>query len=130
MEAGELGCFCTIRPAIFVVANVARINNMHNKGVPWNNITVHVGRIATKDELLSCLAEKLSFPDYFGYNWDALYDCLSDLSWLAFRNITIVHDEEFRLPGPELKIYRELLEEAVKSWELSGELTLNVFWQT
>lgn len=27
----------------------------------------------------SYLKEQLSFPDYYGYNLDALYDCLTDL---------------------------------------------------
>ncbi len=34
-----------------------------------------------KNELLATIAETLAFPDYFGKNWDALYDCLTDLSW-------------------------------------------------
>jgi len=32
----------------------------------------------TKDDLLSRLAEALSFPQWFGRNWDALNDSLSD----------------------------------------------------
>ncbi|MFJ3584594.1 barstar family protein [Streptomyces sp. NPDC090127] len=27
--------------------------------------------------------EVLKFPDYFGWNWDAFYDCLRDLRWLS-----------------------------------------------
>ncbi|MCZ7655132.1 MAG: barstar family protein [Rhodocyclaceae bacterium] len=30
--------------------------------------------------LFECLATTLKFPDWFGHNWDALADCLSDLS--------------------------------------------------
>lgn len=35
-----------------------------------------------KDELLTRLAAALHFPAWFGQNWDALDDCLRDLSWL------------------------------------------------
>lgn len=31
--------------------------------------------------LLARLSEALGFPDWFGGNWDALADCLADLSW-------------------------------------------------
>ncbi|MFE9364308.1 barstar family protein [Streptomyces sp. NPDC006978] len=27
--------------------------------------------------------ETLKFPDYFGWNWHAFYDCLRDLQWLS-----------------------------------------------
>lgn len=33
----------------------------------------------TKNKMLSYIAEELSFPDYFGNNLDALYDCLTDV---------------------------------------------------
>jgi hypothetical protein len=42
-------------------------------------IATHQG----KDALLASMAKALSFPDWFGANWDALEDCLTDLSWLA-----------------------------------------------
>lgn len=32
-----------------------------------------------RDALFTALAEALPLPDYFGRNWDALADCLSDL---------------------------------------------------
>jgi RNAse (barnase) inhibitor barstar len=28
------------------------------------------------------IAASLSFPAWFGFNWDALFDCLADLQWL------------------------------------------------
>ena len=35
--------------------------------------------IATKQALHEALAQALSFPDWYGHNLDALYDCLTDL---------------------------------------------------
>jgi hypothetical protein len=38
---------------------------------------------ATNTRLLAALAEAMQFPAYFGYNWDAVDECLADLgSWL------------------------------------------------
>ncbi len=34
-----------------------------------------------KDAALARIAQALGFPDWFGGNWDALADCLRDLSW-------------------------------------------------
>lgn len=43
----------------------------------------HVARPARdKKGQIAAIAEALSFPDWFGHNLDALYDSLTDLSWL------------------------------------------------
>lgn len=34
-----------------------------------------------KAGLLTALGTALAFPDYYGANWDALEECLNDLSW-------------------------------------------------
>lgn len=34
-----------------------------------------------KDAALRRIAQALEFPEWFGGNWDALADCLGDLSW-------------------------------------------------
>lgn len=40
------------------------------------------GHPTDKMSTMDAIAVALSFPDYFGRNLDALYDCLTDLSWL------------------------------------------------
>lgn len=42
-------------------------------------ITLDCRGIADKDQLHAALAQALAFPDWYGGNLDALYDCLTDL---------------------------------------------------
>ncbi|MGX7827053.1 barstar family protein [Actinokineospora sp. 24-640] len=38
--------------------------------------------VHTRLDFYDAVAETLRFPEWFGHNLDALYDCLTDLSWL------------------------------------------------
>lgn len=42
---------------------------------------VNLVKVRSKASLLAALAKALNLPDWFGRNWDALQDCLTDLSW-------------------------------------------------
>lgn len=68
-----------------------------------------------KEKLLSVLATKLRFPSYFGHNWDALEECLRDLSWLGDqRRVVIVHEAfPFSAAGDALATYQSILADAV-----------------
>jgi hypothetical protein len=41
-----------------------------------------LGPTTSKDEFLAHAAEVFEFPEWFGGNWDAFYDSLTDLEWL------------------------------------------------
>ncbi len=49
-------------------------------GARWTGIALLQAR--GKRAVLNAFARSLQFPDSFGGNWDALADCLQDLSWL------------------------------------------------
>jgi hypothetical protein len=38
------------------------------------------------------IARVMQFPAYFGHNWDAVYDCLTDLNWLPAAGYVLLLD--------------------------------------
>ena len=52
-------------------------------------------KFADKAQLLKTSARRLGFPDWFGDNWDALEDCLTDLSWReAPAHVLLIEERE------------------------------------
>jgi hypothetical protein len=74
--------------------------------------------ISIKMELLAAVAGGLAFPGYFGWNWDALDECLRDLSWIESpRQIVLVHNDIPLVADSEDRaIYLAILRDAVQSW--------------
>ena len=69
---------------------------------------------ATRAGFFQDIARALHFPDYFGRNWDAVYDCLTDLNWLPAAGYVLVVDgfDQLATNDPEqwdigLKVLRE-----------------------
>ena len=42
---------------------------------------VDLGKARNKEDLLEKIGRAMAFPEWFGHNWDALYDCLLDMGW-------------------------------------------------
>lgn len=73
----------------------------------------------TKAGLLGEFARVLDFPSYFGKNWDAFEDCLTDLHWLpAPGYLFIMTEAEQVLPDhdEEYGTFIKILEESGKMW--------------
>jgi len=60
-------------------------------------------KIHNKTTLLNQTAEIFKFPSYFGHNWDALYDCITNLKWMDKNGAVIIFSdtEHFRLAAPD-----------------------------
>jgi RNAse (barnase) inhibitor barstar len=65
--------------------------------------------------LMAEFALVLRFPTYFGKNWDALSDCLTDLSWLddTRSHFVVAIDHWDYCASP---ILQEILQETVTLW--------------
>lgn len=73
----------------------------------------------TKRGLFGAFAEALRFPDYFGRNWDAFWECINDLSWLkATGYLLIVSDAEMLLArnDGDYKTFISIMTDAGKAW--------------
>jgi hypothetical protein len=79
---------------------------------------------AGSDPILA-IARALDFPEWFGGNWDALEDCLGDLSWRHSPG-TVLVIRNF-VPGDELGILIDILGATARFWQEQGESFVAVF---
>lgn len=85
---------------------------------------ISLAGVQTKEELLRRFASALGFPEWFGMNWDALEDCLTDMSWrpaegylLFIEDIDGLDD----LPLEDRRVLFEILRSCARFWV--GEAT-------
>jgi len=79
-------------------------------------------RFADKETLLKNIAAALEFPDWFGANWDALEDCLSDLPGEGY--VVLFENPK---AGDELGILVDVLRSSAESWAGRGKPFFAVF---
>ena len=51
------------------------------------------GLCKTSEDFLREVSSAMRFPYYFGWNWNALDECITDLEWLSFSTLFIVIDQ-------------------------------------
>ena len=78
-----------------------------------------------KEAMLAALARSLGFPDWFGGNWDALEDCLTDLSWRADAPRVLLISGA--VAGDDLGILVDILSSAAESWRERGKAFFAAF---
>jgi RNAse (barnase) inhibitor barstar len=80
-------------------------------------IEIDVSSISSSEELHELLSSKLSFPGYYGRNWDAFWDCVRDPEQSIIPKQLFIRGWskiESRLPR-DAKLLRDCLE------DLAGE---------
>lgn len=72
-----------------------------------------------KAGLLSALGWALEFPDYYGSNWDALEECLTDMSWRPGA-IALHIDHADELAPDLLHTLMDIFTDAADFWREEG----------
>lgn len=72
--------------------------------------------IDLRQPVFDAFSQALGFPDWFGRNWDALEDCLTDLSWReAAGHVLILENAD------EVGVLIDVLESAAEFWANQGK---------
>ncbi|MFH8785178.1 barstar family protein [Streptomyces roseoverticillatus] len=75
--------------------------------------------MADGDGIFEQFWERFRFPDYFGWNWNALSDCLRDLNWLPADRYLVVIENSAQLlsASPEDRAaFFALLKQVAEHW--------------
>jgi len=68
-----------------------------------------VGPVSSKAAALDAIGSALNFPAWYGRNFDALYDCLIDLSWQPDGEHVLVWAGHRQLEAADPEGYRAVL---------------------
>jgi hypothetical protein len=82
-------------------------------------LSLHGSRMTDLEGVYREFVRALEFPEYFGWNWPAFHECLTDLSWLpAERYLLVITDADLLLANDlsETPTFRRLMESAGRRW--------------
>jgi hypothetical protein len=107
-------------PSDAVVLDVVR-------GSGLRAVDISLQAVKGKDELLRRIAVGLEFPGWFGGNWDALEDCLSDLSWQKADGWVVLFRDFAEASPDDIGVLVDVLRSAAQFWAENGRLFFAVF---
>ncbi len=115
-QADRAGIFSLPAADIAVIARLA-------KSLDFAVYRVSLAGCTEVADVMVRLQNELSLPAWFGQNWDALADCLTDLSWREAPGYLLVleHMADFRDRGDEdFDLLIQTLSDASASWSGLG----------
>ncbi|MBD0734547.1 barstar family protein [Streptomyces sp. CBMA29] len=99
---------------------------------PGDALVLDLTGVADRQSFMDRCTERLHLPDWFGRNWDALADCLTDLSWWPVgsdgRRLRIEGWQDYAAAKPrEWRIVKDILRDAETFWrDTDTELTVEL----
>lgn len=90
-------------------------------------LTFNLSTIKSKHHFLRKMREFFEFPTYFGNNFDALDECMRDLSWFCQDDVIIEFYNLDRIDSHQL---REFIQECLvgykEYWENNNKKKINI----
>lgn len=83
-------------------------------------LQIDLKKATGKTNFLKKVAQELNFPEYFGMNWDALSDCLTDMSWKSASGYVLLFSDIQSLSKcapADMEIIREILDSSTQYWK-------------
>jgi len=84
---------------------------------------VDLAHVTDKEDLLDAIGKDMAFPEWFGTNWDALADCLTDLGWRPAEGYLVLleHCDAMRACAEsDLVEALQVFQEAADAWREQG----------
>jgi RNAse (barnase) inhibitor barstar len=84
---------------------------------------VNLADVRDKAELLKTIGGAMGFPEWFGHNWDALLDCLTDLGWQPAEGYVVILEHCDGIHGRAETDFVQMLqvfEAAANEWREQG----------
>jgi RNAse (barnase) inhibitor barstar len=85
---------------------------------------IDIGHAHDKDDFLEHLSLAMKFPGWFGGNWDALADCLRDLSWVDGKGYVVILEKSKHFCSGHRHEFEEAidaLKDAAGYWREQGK---------
>ena len=109
-------------------ASVAELSRLaRSKGMTFFHLEGQ--KIEKKEQFFNHAAVAMKFPSHFGNNWDAFYDCLTDMDGVDAEGYLIYFDHTDAFAShheSQLETVVELFQDAVDFWKSEGKAMLVV----
>ncbi len=103
------------RSGVYRVARAeAVIDVLRGSGLHLARLVLEGGE--GKEAILRKLARELAFPAWFGGNWDALEDCLADLSWSSAVGHVLIVEGAMAAAADDVGVLQDILSSAAAFW--------------
>jgi hypothetical protein len=107
-------------------AGLEKINEVAS-GFDCSVFRAHGKTIENKRDFLAATATSLNFPEYFGHNWDAFEECISDPDLTPNQTLIVIFDDmtAFVKNEPDqFKTALDILRDAARAWSDAGKSLL------